>query len=373
MKIDRERKSMNNQKKQLLTANQLFFLLIGFSVGPAFLRFPNAVVETAGQDGWIAAIIGQLYPTFVVLIGIYFMKKHPKENILVLSEKYFGRILGSILNFIFMLQFLLITLTVTSDFVNLVRTYIVDFLSPIKVIIIGISLAAFTAYKGLKVLGKTNELIGYSFLVILFSLAALNDGEIINIKPVFGSGFSNIISTARETTYFYTGWESLLLFYPYVKDTKSSIKASIKALAVGAVIWVWIVFITIVYLGIDLVPKSYWSFIMVYESIHIPIINNFRYVLMFVWILIIFKCIANFYFASAFSIKQFVKIETKKICIYIYPLMIYLSLQLSNNLLKEKILEFASPAFIIFNFIFLSLTALLILIKSKLKPNSKTN
>ena len=364
---------MNKQKNRLLTANQLFFLLIGFSVGPAFLRFPNAIVDTAGQDAWISAIIGLIYPTFVVLIGIYFMKKHPKQNILILSKKYFGRILGSILNFIFMLQFLLVTLTVTSDFVNLVRTYIVDFLTPIKVIIIGVSLAAFTAYKGLKVLGKTNELIGYSFLVILFSLAALNDGDIINIKPVFGSGFSSIMSTARDTTYFYSGWESLLLFYPYVRDIKSSIKASIKALVVGGVIWVWIVFITIVYLGIDLAPKSYWSFIMVYESIHIPIINNFRYVLMFVWILIIFKCIANFYFASAFCLKEFTKIETKKICLYIYPLILYLALQLTNNLLKEKILDIASPAFVVFNFIFLTLIALLILIKSKLKPNSKKN
>ncbi|MCT4620649.1 MAG: spore germination protein [Marinisporobacter sp.] len=355
---------MNKQKK-LITASQLGSLLIGFSAGPAFLRFSNALVKTAGQDAWISAIIGLVYPLYVILIASFIINKHPNDNILVLSKKYFGRFLGSILNYIFISQFILVSLTVTSDFVNLTRTYIVPFLSPLKVIIIGISLAAYASFNGLKVLGKVNHLINFGYLVVLFSMVALKFGDLSNIQPVFGSGLLNILKANKETAYFYTGWEVIFLLYPYVKDSKSIKKKGLKAVGLAGIIWVWAVFCTIVYLGIDILPKSYWSYIFVFESIQIPIINNFRYIFTFVWILIIIRTISNYYFASILGINKLINVDIKKICIYIYPLMLYLALILSDNLLKEKILSFTSPTFTTFNLIFSTSIALLISFKPK--------
>ncbi|MCT4562916.1 MAG: spore germination protein [Maledivibacter sp.] len=355
---------MNKQKK-LITSSQLGSLLIGFSVGPAFLRFANALVKIAAQDAWISAIIGLIYPLYVILIASFIINKHPNDDILVLSKKYFGKFLGSILNFIFISQFILVTLTVTSDFVNLTRTYIVPFLSPLKVVIIAISLAAYTSCNGLRVLGKTNQLINFGYVIILFSIVIFKSGDISNIQPVFGSGLSSIFKANKETAYFYTGWEAIFLLYPYVKDPGYIKKKTLKSLGVSGLIWVWAVFSTIVYLGIDIIPKSYWSYIFVFESIQIPIINNFRYIFTFIWILIIIRTISNYYFASTLGINKLIEIDIKKICIYIYPLMVYFALILSDDSLKEKILSFTSPTFTSFNLIFFTLIALLISFKPK--------
>ncbi|SHH92055.1 GerAB/ArcD/ProY family transporter [Clostridium grantii] len=357
---------MDKQKRNLLTSNELTFLLFSFVIGSGVVKLPNVLVETAGQDAWISVIIALVYPIYVVFIASYIINKHPKENILSLTKKYFGSLLGSLLNFVFMLQFLLLTVAIISDFIILMKTYIVDFLTPLKIGIVAVSLAAYAAHKGLKVLAKTSALISYIFIgILLLAISALQYGSILNIQPVFGSGLMNILKTTKTTAYSYYGWEALLLFHPFVEDTKSIKKAALKAVALCGAVYVWIVFITIFYLGIDIIPKSYWSFIMVFESINIPIINNFRYIFMFVWIMLALRLMANYYFAFAFNLSNFTKIDIKKICILIYPVILYLSLKLTDRILRVKIFDFAMVPFIIFNLIFFTVTGLLISIKYK--------
>lgn len=359
---------MNIQKNDFLTPNQVTYLLLSYVIGTGFLKLPNTLVKIAKQDAWISVIIALIYPIYVVLLSSYIIKKHPKENILCLNKKYFGNMLGSILNFIFMTEFLLITAAIISDFIFLARTYVVPFLTPLKIIIITITLAAYTASMGLKVLGKTSELIIYIFIpVMLLSITALKYGNIINLQPVFHSGLRNVLEGAKTTAYSYFGWESLLLFYPYVKDIKSIKKSALKAVAICGLTYVWTVFITIFYLGVNIVPKNYWSFTMVFESITIPIINNFRYVFMFVWFLITFRIAANYYFAFALNFNDFTKIDMKKSCLLVYPLILYLSFKFSDRMFRDKIVNFATPCFIIFNLIFITLAALLIWIKRNKK------
>ncbi|MCT4594011.1 MAG: spore germination protein [Anaeromicrobium sp.] len=354
-----------NKQKNLINSSELGSLLIGFSVGPAFLRFSNALVETAGHDAWISAIIGLTYPLYVILIANFIIARHPTDGILLLNKKYFGNLLGNIINFIFISQFTLVALTVTSDFVNLSLTYIVPFLSPLKIIIVAISLGAYASSNDLNVLGRMNKLINLGYLIVLFSLVTIKDGDISNIQPIFGTGLLNIIKANKITAYYYTGWESIFLLYPYVVDPKSIKEKTLKAVAIGGTIWVWAVFSTIIYLGVDILPKSYWSYIFVFESIQVPVINNFRYIFTFVWVLIVIRVISNYYFASVLGINEFIKVDIKKISIYIYPFMVFIALILSNNLLKESILSVASPSYIIFNLVLFTLLALLISFKPK--------
>jgi len=342
------------ERDELLTPNQIVFLLIGFAVGPGFLKLPNAIVSKAYQDSWISALIALIYPASIIFISLYIIKRHPKESILYLSSKYFGRILGGGLNFIFISQFVIYAGTMTSEFIKLTRVYMVGYTSTYKVAIIGVVIATIGACMGLKVLGKISEIVGYAALVtVVLSAAALQYGSVLNIQPVFGAGSSNIIKGAKETIYFYLGFETLLLIHPYAQDTKKIKKSALEALLISGVIWVWTVFITIFYLGIDLIPKSFWSFVLVFESIHLPIINNFRYVAMFTWTLIIFRIVANDIYIFAFGLKEILKTNTQKVCLSVSPIILYLSLLLLDEKLKFKVLNIVSPGFMVFNYLYI--------------------
>ncbi|MCY6483118.1 GerAB/ArcD/ProY family transporter [Clostridium aestuarii] len=351
---------MNNMDKKFITSNQVTALLLGSTVGPGLLKSPNVLVEQVGQDAWISSIIGLIYPAYILFISNYIIKKHPDDTLLKLSRKFLGTSLGNIFNIIFASQWIIFMTSIASDLIKISRIYFVSFLTPTKVLLIGITISFYAAYEGLETLAKICEVNMYLLIIImLFSIASLKYGKLLNLQPVLSSDIKDIFSSSILSSYYYIGFEFLLIISPYVKHINEIKKASLKALFIGGLIWVWVVVITIYYLGIDVIPKTYWSFILVFESINVPIINNFRYIFMFIWTFVIFRILANHCFTSYFIINDITNIDIKKILSFLYPIVCILSFQFLNINFYKKVLDIISPIFAIFNTIFISLIAVL--------------
>jgi spore germination protein len=355
---------MGKVKDKQLTLNQFKLLLVGFALGPELLRLPNILADTAKQDAWIAAIIGLLYPIFIVLVCSFIINKHPQDTILDISRAYFGKIIGNTLNFIFLLQFAIYSATTVTEINRVLRIYIVSFLTPFRISLVVIVIAAYISTRGLKVLGKTNEFITYFLLIsIVTSVSAISLPNIKNIMPIFDVGISNILKSATKTVYFYKGFEAIILFHPYVENIKKVKNAGLGAVAISGVVWAWIVFITIFFLGVDILPKANWSFIFIFENLNFPLINNFRYIIMFGLTLVGFRVVANYLYAASFALNDLTGIDIKKICIFISIFAFIVSVGLAQRTQRTYIKEDISMVFACFNIAFISLIAIRVLVR----------
>lgn len=364
---------MNKDNYNLLTKNQFTFLIIGFAIGHEVLSLPNAIIENSKQDGWISAMIALIYPIYILIIANYIIREHPKENILVLNKNFFGYIFGNILNSVLLIEMILLLCILILDFSNITRIYITAFLTPSKVILVTVFLCVYAASKGLKVLAAFTELSFYMFIfLIMISFSALSYGSILNIQPIMGSGFKNIVLSTKSVSYYYIGFEFLLLYHPFVKDTKDIKKASLKAITIASLIWIWTVFITIFYLGVDIIPKSFYSFFLVFESIHLPLINNFRYIAMFIWTLVVLRMASTYYFSSSFILNDITKIHINKLNLLLSPIIFILCAFVLSDVFNDNNIILVFNIFLVFNVILLSILSLLVFIKSKSKsiPNN---
>ncbi|WP_163193367.1 GerAB/ArcD/ProY family transporter [Clostridium thermarum] len=363
---------MNREKEGFLSENQFSSILISFVLGPEFIRFTNVVVDIAHEDSWLAAMFALVYPLYIILTGLYIIKKHPKDNLITLNRIYFGEIIGNGINIIFMTEFIMYLGSIISDFVAMSRIFIVAFLTPLKIIMVCIVIAVYGASKGLINLGKISEAVKYIIIpTILLSLYIFKEGSVLNLQPAFRTPFYDIVKASSKLVYHYAGFEGMLLYHPYVKKEGNITKSSISAFATVGIIWVWTVFATIFYLGADIAPKSLWSFSLVYDSFTLPVINNIRYVFIFAWTLVCFRIICTYMFTSMYIANAITKISMQKLRVYLSLLIFYLSTVFLNDLLKEKIFNVLSPLYAIFNvLIFLSL-ALIISIKLKQPKTSE--
>jgi spore germination protein len=91
--------------------------------------------------------------------------------------------------------------------------------------------------------------------LFLVPLAALKEGSLLNVMPVFSLGLISILKASKETAYAYTGIEILFLIYPYLRDGKQLKKSGIKSIVITVLIYTWFVFTTIYYLGIEVNVK----------------------------------------------------------------------------------------------------------------------
>lgn len=356
-----------------LTAKEFTYILIGSMIGVGVLALPNAVIKYAKQDGWISAALGSAYPLYVVIIAILIYGKYPKENILILSRRYYGRILGSTLNIIFLCFFMIYLTSDISGLNNILKNYIVAFLEPYKIMLVLTFLGAFTAYKGLKVMGRTSESIFFLICILsLIPMAALPKGRIMNLRPFLGSGIFNIIKSSRDSSFSYGGVEIIFLIYPYLTEPEKFKGSVLKSVAFVTWIYTFFVFITIYYVGIGYIPRGLWSFLSVTKILEIPIINSFRFIFMILWSIIIFKTISNFYFASAYILKDLIKkVSMKRIIIAMYPVTFCLSMLYSIEPKRRAFLDFVIPKITLFNLIFITILLLLIYLKKGEKDEKR--
>jgi spore germination protein (amino acid permease) len=356
---------MQIEKKNLLTPNEVVFILMGIMIGVTAAGLPNNVM-IAKQDGWISALIGGIYPLYVALLAIYISGKFPKENILALSKRYLGKTIGTILNFLFLMSFFSYFPPLISSTAIIIRTVAVPSLTPIKIYIVLFLAGVFAANKGIKVLGRICTITFFLLLAILMpTISILSQGSYLNVSPIFGSGIVNILKGSVKCVYNYALLELIFLIYPFINDSSKIKSAVLKATGFTTIIYVWITFITIYYVGKDIIPKATWSFFMVTSAVEIQIVNNFRYIFIFFWLIIAIKSAAIFNYVCVFISEDIKRIKNKKT---IYTVIAIIVIFLAKNYYTDdvalsEITKYTSPISTIYNLIYITLIASLIRIK----------
>lgn len=365
---------MDKDTDSLLSPSQLTFILLTNLMGISLLTLPNSAIKYAKQDGWISCILGAVYPIYMVFIANYMCKKFPKDNILKLSKKCLGKFLGTILNIVFISYFVFLATEIASGVSNVLRIYMVTFITNYKLLSVLFLAPAFIAYKGIKTLGKINELIFYLTIMLYFiPIATLKYGLIVNIMPVFGSGVLNIIKSTKETAYAYSGMEILFLIYPYLQDSKYLKKAALKSVIIIMIIYTWFTFAVIYYLGVDIIPKFLWPTVVISEAIKIPILNNFRYIFMVLWSLIMLKSISNHYYSITYGLSESISMAKRKTFVFlVYPMLFYISSLYGNPTLRRDFIDKAVLIYVIFNLIYVSIISLILYIKKGDKNDQQT-
>lgn len=355
---------MKTNKLQL-TPHQFTIILIGSMLGVEMLSLPNDVVKIARQDGWISAMLGGVYPIYMILIANFFMKKHPDVNVLILSKMCFGKIIGTILNFIFVTFFIATITMIASGVSNIIRVHILYYLTNDKVLITIFLIPAFIVFNGLKTLGRMNEVIFYLTIpLFLIPLSALKDGDIQNIMPMLGSGIINIFKSIRSAIYPYSGIEVVFLLYPFLNNKSNMKSSTIISVSITMFIYMWLTFVTIYFLGIYITPKFLWPVITATENITIAFITSFRFIAITLWLLICLKIISVHYYASAYGLSEIIKkLSTKQFVYIIYPIFFFLSRLYGPPTIRATIVLKLSFFYTFFNIAYISIIAITIYFK----------
>lgn len=361
-----------NKKNRLITATELFFILVGCIIGMGITSLPSDVVSIAKQDGWISTILGGIYPLYIVLMGGIIIKKYPDSNIMNLCKAFFGKIIGNVLNLLFMLQFLFYVVLVISGSSNQLRAYSIYFIPHFKMVMMFALVACYASIKGLKVLARFTIITFFLLcIVILASTVTFKAASILNVKPFLGAGIPKILEGSIQSSFAYANMELLLVIYPYVQEKKYILKAALISALVITLIYAWVVFTSIYFSGPDLVTKELWPFSFVAESFDIPLINSFRYIHIIIWIVIAYKTIAIEFYASTKILNNITKIKRKTICFLLLPVIIIFPMFIENEVIRRAILSKVIPWITLFNIAYVTLIALLTILIDKNKLISK--
>ncbi|EYE89434.1 hypothetical protein Q428_02205 [Fervidicella metallireducens AeB] len=358
---------MDEKNNLYLNDLEVIALLVGNMVGIGILSLPGAVVKDAKQSGWISVIIGGIYPLVFGFLAMYLCRKHSDENILNLSKRYFGNIVGNLLNIIFLSFFAINVIAVVTGFTNVLTVYGTPFLKPLKILLVITITVAYISNLGLKTIGRINKISLFLIIALnLLLLSALRKGNYLNLFPLFGGGMKNIISASKESAFSYGGIEIIFLIYPYIRNKDKLKSIIIKASSITIAIYTWITFATIYYLGHRFILKNIWPVLMLTESIDLPIVNSFRLIFLFLWSIVMLKLIVNNYYSVIFIFKDVFRNKIfKNVHIWFIPVVVFSGVALGNEIQRRELLDFIIPKITIFNLFYVLLIAIMSALKDK--------
>ena len=359
---------MKRGESNSISDNQALAMIVGTMIGVS-VTIAKAVAEKGKQGAWISTIIGAAYPLLLSFLAAYICNKHPEQDILALNELYFGKWMGNVLNIIFFFRFPLFVVLTLSGFYKVISVYATPFLSPIKIYIAMLILIIFTHSRGFKTLTRINEISLIIIIVMTISLSiGLPKGNYLYLIPIIDRNLAGIFKAVQDAVYYYSGIEIIFLIYPYMKNKKSILKVSLRAVFITMATNTFMVIMCIYYLGYKLVNMSLWPVLLMTEFNRIQVINTSRYIFLLLWSFVILKRTANEYYGCGHIIKYMFKLKSyNAFYIISLPVFLFSALSIRTYAQRSSLIKLFYPALAIINLIVIALLALMIFIKNKNK------
>lgn len=105
-------------------------------------------------------------------------------------------------------------------------------------------------------------------------------------------------------TFSYLGFESILFFYPYIKNGPSSYKWGQAGLLFTTVLYTFLTIVTFVYFSQGQLLKTIWPTLTMAKIIEIPFIQRFEYVVISLWLLVVLPAICTTLWCSVRGMRR---------------------------------------------------------------------
>jgi spore germination protein len=324
---------MRFDKNDIITSQQLFTLLGSSIVGTGILSMARSVSEVAGRDGWISTFIGGIVIVIGTIIIIQLGKRFPNETFV----EYIHKITGKFLSYFIVLFYILFALASCSIVIRilaqLLNTWLLRFTPRSVICFLTVALCVYLSRNGIKVLGRFTEFI-FLLLVplsILIIVPLFTATDFMNILPIGQEGFVNILKGALPAIYAYSGFDILLIYFPFVTPRE---KITVSALT--AVSFVVILYTVTVAAQLIIFPQSsimeMWMPVVNYIlNVRLPFIQRIDLIFIYFWIMAIFSTAAIQYYTATVEIKQLFKLKDRKLISSILaPVVFFASIQPNN-------------------------------------------
>jgi len=322
---------MKNEESKL---TELIACFVLYEIGSTTLF---QIAADAGQDAWLAMLIGAAIGLMLLLLYLWIHKMNPNRSLYELCVHFFGKWVGKSVGFILVLYFAyessrnLRDLGELAAFALLNRTPLA-ILMLIAIVVVGNSVRYGPQIVFLVCLALLPTVI-LSYLLLIFMIIGKGMIHLEFMQPVLENGWGPVVSAALPETVSFPFGQSLLflVFFPFVKKDKNLGKAMMIAYTSISAGLILINQINILVLGPALTKLTMFPLLQVVQLIEAAEVFE-RMDVLFVIVLFVGlgTKILMFYVGAVTGLSQMTKIGYKK---WVIPtgLLIYGGSFLSPN------------------------------------------
>ncbi|MFE4029791.1 GerAB/ArcD/ProY family transporter [Priestia sp. YIM B13551] len=325
-------------EKAKISSSQLLILMVLFELGSALL-VPLAI--DANQDAWLAILLGMVFSFVLLLIYhklyTYYPDLLPTEYI----QKILGKVLGTVLAFVYILYFMYNASRVLRDFGEMLLTFAYPdtplFIANALLMLVII----YTIRKGIEVIARSGELLFIFMYVLAVAgfILIVSSGliEIKNLQPILEEGLFPVLKVVFTQTLYFPFTEVIVftMILPYLDNPK---KAKVTMLCATGLSGINLIITMLCVLGVDLTARSQYPLLSTIESIQVAnFLERLDVFFMLALIITIFFKICVLFYAAVVGTASLFKVKSPSRLSYPLGLIIlFLSITIASNLQEHN-------------------------------------
>lgn len=259
-----------------VTNRQIFFILFLTMTTYTTIDLPSLMAETSGRISWLPIILMSIVYAVVAFMICRLNTINQGKVLFDYGKDIVGKLFNYIICIYYLIYFLIIGTYLKSKLVGLMTSNFLPLTPPFAILLIGIPIFSYIAYKGITNIARITEIIGIFFIIITVVLCIfmISQGQLNNIRPFLNPlDIQSIAPSMKNLLVAYGGIE-LLFIIPFTAINKKACRKVFKTLIFIGLFYVLIVESTIMIIGINNTMMLHDSFIEAIKIVRLPIIER---------------------------------------------------------------------------------------------------
>lgn len=312
-----------------ISNRQLVFILYLLITAYVIIDLPMQMAQTAGNSCWIPIILASIVFAFAVFMIAKLNNMFQGKVFFDYSQQIVGKFFAYIIAVFYVISFSFIGAYLALKSIGLIKSNFLPKTPSFIILIAGILLFAFVAYKGITNVARLFEIYGFFIILVILAVCAIifTQGISFNVLPLFDKNeIKNFPDALVWLISAFSGIEILFIIPFSEKNKKAPKVAFLTVLSIG-LLYILVVKSTFFILGINNTKSHNDAFVEATRIVDIPLIERadvffltFGLVGLFSGIIIVFTAIVEF------CCKLFSKIKRIYIVIIVSIVLFVISL-----------------------------------------------
>lgn len=327
---------MSNQVKSSFQVSSflLFFMVHSSQLGVGVLSFQRSIVKEAGYDSWISIIAAGLM-VHLSLFFMFQMLKYEHHDISDIHQFVYGKWLGKIFTFIFIVRFVWAGLVVLLSYIEILQIWLFPELPTWIPTLIILVLLYHTITGGFPVIAgmcffKAIFLFALT-LPILFTLGSAHFG---NLSLIPTHTMKELLNATKAMSFSYSGFETLLVYYPFIKGGQKSKSYAYLGNAATVLLYLFVALMCFLFFSEKQLNITIWPYLSMASTLSLPIIQRFEIIFVSFWVLVIIPAVIQYLWSASRLAKDVFKVKQK------YPLIFFMMIFIVASLFIDDRQEF---------------------------------
>lgn len=345
----------------------VFFVIHSSQIGIGILGFQREIAKKAGYDSWMAVILA-IIGAHVILYIMFKIAEFGKGDIIQTHYFVYGKIVGRVFNIFLIVYFVAYSALLIRSYIQIIQIWMFPDLNSFWFALALLLIAMYFVFGGFRTVSEIAffSVILPSYLILAFFFA-IPFSDYTDFQPIFSHSLKDIMWATYHMSITIKGYETLLLFYPFIEKPNSAKKWAHYGILFSGLVYLFIVIISFGYYSQPQLQHHIWATLSIYKIVKLPFLWRFDYIGISMYSLIILSNLCLALWCASRIMKFSVKLKQKKAIVVLAIIILTTIPLMETNLQIETYMTMLNTVGFSINFVYIPLLFIILLIVRKVK------